>query len=287
MHVYVIIFVDNFLLNLQPKFKQLGQMWSQLHNLIFVLSQINVLNSFLSEQSDIVPNYDEIAFGILNGTPIETDEERLKRYKKTSYNPENFIDDGTIVEYLPGTKIELLGFCVNSIAEGNGILVPGNPKLGLGLYKTKYYSSSSILGLKMFQKSPEVVVYKVLQAACANPELILFLDIFEQVKHGEQEFAGKMFSTKTVRTNNTGMQTELHPIPYAKDKDYVWNIWDLRRRAIQLTNLKNCRTKSAQTHETYSSFSIQSQTMQPKMQSAQTCKTTGIDVAMDKKLNQK
>lgn len=257
-------------------------MWSQLHNLIFVLSQINILNSFLSEQSDLVPNYDEIAFSILNGTPVETDEERLKRYKKTIYNPENFIDDGTIVEYTTGTKIELLGFCVNSIAEGNGILVPGNPKLGLGLYKTKYYSSSSILGLKMFQKNPEIIVYKVLRAARANPELIVFLDIFEQVKHAEHEFAGKTFSSKTVRTCDTGMQTELHPVPYAKDKDYVWNVWDLRRRAIQLANLRNCRTKSAQTHETYSSFSIESQTMKPKVQSAQTRKNMGIVVAMDK-----
>lgn len=125
-------------------------------------------------------------------------------------------------------------------------------------------------------------MYNVLQAACKNPELIVFLDIFEQVKHGEQEFAGKTFSFKTVRTNDTGMQTELHPIPYSKDKDYVWNVWDLRRRAIQLANLRNCRTKSAQTHVTYSSFSVESQTIRPKLQSAQTRRNTGINTVMDK-----
>lgn len=260
-------------------------MWNELNNLMFVLSHINVLNNFLSEQSDKVSNYDEIAHNILKEKPIETSNDRKKQYSQMIYDQTNFKDDGTIVEYQPGTKIELQGFCVIAVAQGNGILIPGNPKIGLALYKNKYYSASSINRLKEFQKSPAKIINNVLLAARNNPELTIFLDIFDQVRNGVQEFSGKPFATKVAHTNDNGMQTEMHPVPYAKDKDYVWNVWDLRRRAIQLANLRNCRTTSAQTHLTYSSFSIKNQTINPKDQPAQTKKDACININMDYKLN--
>lgn len=56
--------------------------------------------------------------------------------------------------------------------------------------------------------------------------------------------------------HSIGIQTDIHPIPYAKETNYVWNVWDLRRMAVKLANIQNCRTKSTQTHR-YSSFGTQ------------------------------
>lgn len=46
-------------------------------------------------------------------------------------------------------------------------------------------------------------------------------------------------------------QTDMHPIPYHKDVNYVWNKWDLRRKAIKMADIQNYRTHSAQTTMTY------------------------------------
>jgi hypothetical protein len=40
-------------------------------------------------------------------------------------------------------------------------------------------------------------------------------------------------------TDNAEIQTELHPIDKNIDRSYFWNIWDLKRRAIQLVTASN------------------------------------------------
>ena len=37
-------------------------------------------------------------------------------------------------------------------------------------------------------------------------------------------------------TTEREIQTELHPIPFNKDESYVWNLWDMRRKAILLVS---------------------------------------------------
>ena len=54
-------------------------------------------------------------------------------------------------------------------------------------------------------------------------------------------------ANKTV-VRETGCQSELHPIPSRIDKSYEWNEWELRRKAIRLTNLRQMRTHSTQVH---------------------------------------
>lgn len=63
-------------------------------------------------------------------------------------------------------------------------------------------------------------------------------------------------SNMPQETCSVGIQTETHPIPYAKDKNYVWNAWDKMREAIKLAHLQKCLTKSTQTR-CQSSFGTQ------------------------------
>jgi lambda repressor-like predicted transcriptional regulator len=71
-------------------------------------------------------------------------------------------------------------------------------------------------------------------------------------------------------TDNAEIQTELHPIDKNIDRSYFWNIWDLKRRAIQLANLSHCKTVSSQTLKSFFRNNLRTQTYDKKEQISQT-----------------
>lgn len=48
------------------------------------------------------------------------------------------------------------------------------------------------------------------------------------------------------------------------DPNYTWNIWDLKRDALQKAKLTHCLTVSTQTEPVYSKWSIPVQTLEPE-----------------------
>lgn len=97
---------------------------------------------------------------------------------------------------------------------------------------------------------------------CQNPELALFFDMYDSLAQNgintnqstydyDQNIIDKRLEQCSVK-----IQTDIHPIPFAKDKNHIWNIWDMRREAIKLANLQKCQTKSTQTR-CQSSFGTQ------------------------------
>lgn len=102
---------------------------------------------------------------------------------------------------------------------------------------------------------------RITEVICQNPEFALFFDIYDLMQpHGfkskHMTVDGNQDTAASIEQCTIGIQTELHPIPYAKDKNHIWNAWDLRRMAIQLANLDKCQTKSTQT-KTQSTFGTQ------------------------------
>lgn len=96
---------------------------------------------------------------------------------------------------------------------------------------------------------------------CRNPELALFFDMYDLlqphgIKSNQVTFDHRQATDASIEQCSIGIQTDVHPIPYAKDKHHTWNVWDLRRMAIQLANLEKCATKSTQT-ACHSSFGTQ------------------------------
>lgn len=104
-------------------------------------------------------------------------------------------------------------------------------------------------------------IHKVIQQ---NAELIVFFDMYDWLQphriNMEQltcvDSSGQRIS-ESFQQCSIGIQTEVHPIPYAKDANYVWNVWDLRRTAVKLANIQKCRTKSTQTRPRCASFGTQ------------------------------
>lgn len=75
-----------------------------------------------------------------------------------------------------------------------------------------------------------------------NVHLILFFDIYNVIKLSKncQVDVDVRVDQSVVEDGATSMerevQTELHPVPYHKDETYVWNLWDFRRKTIELVS---------------------------------------------------
>lgn len=74
-----------------------------------------------------------------------------------------------------------------------------------------------------------------------NVQLILLFDIYNVIKasrHSDLDLELAGDETNSVHggaaSTEREIQTDLHPVPYNKDAGYVWNLWDLRRKAIEL-----------------------------------------------------
>lgn len=86
---------------------------------------------------------------------------------------------------------------------------------------------------------------KIQDLMMRNVQLILFFDVFNLIKTAKYfkhdldlDSSTEVYETAINETKGTEqeVQTDLHPIPYCKD-EYVWNLWDFRRKAIQLVRL--------------------------------------------------
>ena len=78
------------------------------------------------------------------------------------------------------------------------------------------------------------------------------------------------FQMKLTTTCDQEVQTDLHPIPSNIDREYRWNVWDYRREAIRLANIRTKRTTSVQTLESSRAIPKSTQVYLDKVQSTQT-----------------
>lgn len=70
-----------------------------------------------------------------------------------------------------------MGFCAYKLVETNGSLIPGNPNLGVVIYKERYYAFSESDALKAWCSSPEGFIKQTLQLARKKIELVQFLQL--------------------------------------------------------------------------------------------------------------
>lgn len=84
----------------------------------------------------------------------------------------------------------------------------------------------------------------------SNVQLIMFFDIYNIMKLAKScqiDVVVQVDQSGTITTSTEQeVQTELHPIPCRKDESYVWNLWDLRRKAIELVSLTVQRVSASQ-----------------------------------------
>nr|XP_056712520.1 cilia- and flagella-associated protein 206 isoform X1 [Euleptes europaea] len=239
-----------------PIFIALSNLWASFQDEILVLSFLNNLTvnlqQFLDSHTVIFP--EEVMVSLLEGISVKTDEERLKESADDKVN----VSDFTLEEWLfPETTINFSqlivqyhGFCAYSFAVKDGLLIPGNPYVGILKHKEKYYTFCSKEAAYIFARNPDKYITIIGDKAKESPELIQLLELHQQFESlvPYSQIKSKDKSMKPITKCDSSTQTETHILPPTIVKNYEWNEWELRRKAIKLANLRQKLTHSVQTN---------------------------------------
>ncbi|XP_059369367.1 cilia- and flagella-associated protein 206 isoform X1 [Carassius carassius] len=261
-----------------PHFTAVASLWTGLEGEMLLLSMLtNVasgLRAFLSAQSLLSPDQLEL---LLHGLQVQTDadrcsvtaEERVVESDMSSCEwcfPEN-------TAHFEDVPLQYKGFCGFTLVKNNGLLLPGNPKIGVLKHKEKHYAFSSRSIAYEFASKADELIAAVVEMAKRQPELIQLLQLhqeFASVTPYSEMQSGEKLLVKTISKSDASMQTETHPLETNIVKSYEWNEWELRRKAIKLANLRSKVTRSMQTHLSHMRRDNSTQTFLPKDAVSQT-----------------
>lgn len=102
---------------------------------------------------------------------------------------------------------------------------------------------------------------KIVAVLREMPQLIIFFDMYDEMKANViRPYRVENRQAASATSRSVEIQTETHPIPYNKDPNYTFSIWELRRQAIQLANLRASRTRSTQSDASVFRRNVTSQT---------------------------
>ncbi|KAA8583413.1 hypothetical protein FQN60_015959 [Etheostoma spectabile] len=247
-----------FLKMLLPLFKSLSKVWSGLKDeaeLLNILNNIrHNLQPFIASQAKMFS--EAYLDSLLEASEVKTDEQRMTE------SSANFNE-------LP---LQYNGFCGYTLVNSDGLLLPGNPHIGVFKHKEKLYVFRSKEAALKFASSPGVFIAEVAEKAKHSPELIQLLKLHQQfscVTPYEEMQPGERLLVKPIKKCESGTQTDIHPVETNIVKSYEWNEWELRRKAIKLADLLTKVTHSVQTDLSHMRRENVSQTWLPKNAASQ------------------
>ncbi len=145
--------------------------------------------------------------------------------------------------------LDILGFCIVTLVENKGLLMPGQHTFGVFRYKEDSFVFRNVEEAKKFIERPGFYIDEFYRMCREYPQLILLLRVDDYFKdlgltliHIDPEQKGQ--ATKIML--DSGNMTMEHYDKYF-DHNYCWNEWELRRKAIQMANIRNMTTKGTQT----------------------------------------
>ncbi|XP_055289630.1 cilia- and flagella-associated protein 206 isoform X2 [Moschus berezovskii] len=249
-----------FLQVILPIFIALSNLWTSFQDetvLISVLSNLTThLEPFLGAHDLFFP--EKVMQVLLDGVTVKTDVCRIKEHIEDRVN----VADFKKLEWLfPETTanfdkllIQYRGFCAYTFATTDGLLLPGNPSIGILKYKDKYYTFNTRDAAYSFAENPENYIDIIREKAKKNAELIQLLELHQQfetlIQYSQMKEVDKRY-IKPITKCETGTQTDTHLLPPTIVRSYEWNEWELRRKAIKLANLRRKVTHSVQTDHSH------------------------------------
>uniref|UniRef100_A0A3B3C3U5 Cilia- and flagella-associated protein 206 n=1 Tax=Oryzias melastigma TaxID=30732 RepID=A0A3B3C3U5_ORYME len=241
-------------------FKALSSMWSRLLDeaeLLNFLHNISVnLRPFVASQASVGS---EAGLDSLQGAAeVKSDEQRVAESSGEQIDPAQAETKEWLMPEAASSYSELPlqynGFCGYTLVNSDGLLLPGNPHIGVLKHEGKLYAFSSKEAALKFASSPDAFAAEVVEKVKRSPELIPLLNLHQQLSYAnpysvvkKEENLGTGSSCKC----DSGTQTDIHPIETNIDKSYEWNEWELRRKALQLVNLRKKVTHSSQTNQSH------------------------------------
>eukprot|EP00002_Diphylleia_rotans_P017628 TRINITY_DN3422_c0_g1_i1.p1 TRINITY_DN3422_c0_g1~~TRINITY_DN3422_c0_g1_i1.p1 ORF type:complete len:541 (+),score=117.14 TRINITY_DN3422_c0_g1_i1:684-2306(+) len=182
--------------------------------------------------------------------------------------------------------LDFKGYCPWTVVHRGGLALPGDRIHGIAVYKDMHFVFTSQRALQEFQKEPDMYFQGVIDFAKRSPELIHLLDLHKFIPDMSivSRYMGKgrqgmhpLLAGK-VTTAEAGTETPVHFVESHIDKDYTWNEWELRRRAIKLTNLRSKKTHSTQTGKSHFRRENETQHYEPKEKNQQTTSDSSTNV---------
>lgn len=138
--------------------------------------------------------------------------------------------------------------------------------------------------IDQFLEDPEGYMRKVIDVCRINPELIHLLKLQEEFPDASLTalLQGKdgmhpLFSISPLMVNKE-IQTPTHFVDKHISPHYHWNEWELRKKALQMANIRNKQTVSSQTFLSNFRRENETQTWLPKEISTNTGKSVGVQI---------
>ncbi|XP_040016768.2 cilia- and flagella-associated protein 206 isoform X1 [Gasterosteus aculeatus] len=270
-----------------PLFKSISKLWSGLQDegeLLNVLSNIALnLQPFVASQAKI---FSEAPLDVLlEASEVKTDEQRMAESSDERIVPAEMpTQEWLLPETTAGFSqlpLQYNAVCGHTLASRDGLLLPGNPHIGVLHHEEKFYVFSSKEAALKFAAGPGAFVAEVAEKAKQFPELIRLLELhqqFSRVSPYSEILLGETSPVKPVTKCESGTQTDVHPAGTGVVQSYEWNEWALRRKAIQLADLRSKVTHSAQTDLSHMRRDGATQTWLPKDAACQSKRDGGSSV---------
>lgn len=239
-----------------PIFVALASLWMSFQDetvLISVLSNLTTnLELFLGTHELLFP--EKVMLGLLDGVVVKSDLTRIEehmeeRVELADFRTQEWLFPETTANFNK-LLIQYRGFCGYTFAVTDGLLLPGNPAIGILKYKEKYYTFSTRDAAYTFAENPDHYIHLIKEKAKKNAELIQLLELHQQfetlIPYSQMRDVDKHYIKPITKCDN-GTQTDTHILPPTTMRTYEWNEWELRRKAIKLANLRQKITHSVQT----------------------------------------
>ena len=220
----------------------------------------------------------------------EKDTEEKEDVKEAELPQHLTVADAAEMMDLP---LEFQGYCAVTLAESQGILLPGNPSFGMVRYEERYYVFHSAEAMQRFMDGPAEFCDRIFALAKQQTELIHLLSLqqhFPTIALTNLHRPATTFGTSDMvdrlsgksrgsisRAVDAGTETPVHFIEEHKDPSYEWNEWALRRKALHLVNLRKASTVSSQTTESHFRRPVHTQVYLPIHATTQTGISTGTN----------
>ncbi|XP_064411448.1 cilia- and flagella-associated protein 206 isoform X2 [Latimeria chalumnae] len=269
-----------------PHFIAVSNLWTGFQNelvLLSVLSNIAVnLQPLMEIHKKLFPL--DMLQHLLEDIIVKTDEERIQETKENRVNSSDFRNQEWLFPETTANFDKLLlqnrGFCSYTFAK-NGVLLPGNPAIGILKYKENYYSFSSKEAAYAFANNPDKYITMTMEKAMQHAELIQLLELYQfftsVTPHSEVRIGGRLL-IKPITRCDSSTQTDTHILESNIVKSYEWNEWELRRKAIKLANLRTKVTHSMQANLSHMRRENCSQVYLPKDVGTQTKRENSSNV---------
>jgi hypothetical protein len=147
--------------------------------------------------------------------------------------------------------VDLQCLCPYMLTENKGLLVPGNPQLGVVKYKQFALCFSTKTAMAAFIEDPAKMMNNTHALPNENPGLIELLHLDDAFP--QSSLKGILRGTAGFKLSSTSMQadaacaTPVHFVEENFDPDYEWNEWKLRQQALSLADIRKKATAATQT----------------------------------------